>query len=62
MPRVMVEAFKCSRCEHVWRPRSTTDFPVICPKCKSPYWDRPVVRKSTSAAAKKKRGIPTKQR
>ncbi len=62
MPVITIKAFQCSRCEHIWRPRATTDFPVICPKCKSPYWDRDVVRKTTSAAAKLKRGIPAKRR
>lgn len=29
----------CKRCGHVWRPRAFTKT-LICPKCKSPYWDR----------------------
>jgi predicted Zn-ribbon and HTH transcriptional regulator len=62
MPVIKVEAYQCSRCEHVWRARSTTDFPVICPHCKSPYWNRPVERLTTSAAAKLKRGVPTGRR
>lgn len=31
--------FKCKRCGHKWIPRKK-DKPLICPKCKSPYWDR----------------------
>jgi ribosomal protein L37AE/L43A len=52
MPTVQVTAYVCSRCEHQWVPRSAQK-PVICPKCKSPYWDRPVKRHTTSAAKKK---------
>ena len=27
----------CKRCEHKWRPK--TELPIVCPKCKSPYWN-----------------------
>jgi len=30
----------CNRCGHVWLPRTFGD-PKRCPKCKSPYWNRP---------------------
>lgn len=30
----------CFRCGHKWHPRSE-EYPKVCPKCKSPYWDRP---------------------
>ena len=33
---------ECLRCGHSWWPRST-ERPIICPNCKSPYWDRPRV-------------------
>ena len=41
--RVSVEGYKCERCGHIWVPRKydKNDFPVICPKCKSPYWNKP---------------------
>ena len=29
----------CLRCVHSWPPRGS-EKPRICPKCKSPYWDR----------------------
>jgi DNA-directed RNA polymerase subunit RPC12/RpoP len=36
-----VEGYQCLRCEHKWVPRVMTDRePIICPKCKSPYWNR----------------------
>ena len=39
MAEIEIPGFKCIRCEHKWAPR-TNRKPVICPKCKSPYWDR----------------------
>lgn len=42
--RVSVEGYKCERCGHIWVPRkydTDTQDPVICPKCKSPYWNKP---------------------
>ena len=40
----MLEGFQCERCNHIWAPRITTSKgaePTICPKCKSPYWNKP---------------------
>ena len=31
---------KCLRCLHEWHPR-TTKMPARCPKCNSPYWNKP---------------------
>ena len=40
VPRITIEAFQCSRCGHIWKPRQGLDRkPKVCPKCKSPYWD-----------------------
>lgn len=52
MPEVRVRGYCCERCGHVWVPRLGRK-PVICPKCKSPYWDRPVERLTVSQARKK---------
>lgn len=41
MPEITVKAFQCERCGHIWPPRYQDRRPVICPKCKSPYWDKP---------------------
>lgn len=30
----------CQRCEHEWTGRGDA-APRVCPRCKSPYWDRP---------------------
>lgn len=52
MARIMLEGYKCERCEHTWVPRSTTESePTICPKCKSPYWNRP--RRTNKIAGQK---------
>jgi len=42
---ITVVGFKCDRCGHEWVPRDVTEEPRVCPKCKSPYWNRP--RKAT---------------
>jgi len=41
MGKVMLEGFQCERCKHKWIPRSKDEIPTICPKCKSPYWNKP---------------------
>ena len=35
---------KCNRCNHSWYSR-TPNEPKVCPKCKSPYWNKERVRK-----------------
>ena len=43
---ITVMGFRCERCSHEWVPRGDLDQePRVCPKCKSPYWNRP--RKAT---------------
>lgn len=40
--KVMLEGYKCDRCGHEWVARIKIDEdPTICPKCKSPYWNKP---------------------
>ncbi|MEM3171947.1 MAG: hypothetical protein QXE82_00215 [Candidatus Nitrosotenuis sp.] len=56
--KVVVEKLHCKRCHHEWWPEvdPTADKvkePKNCPRCKSPYWNRPVIRKSVSEARKK---------
>ncbi len=43
----------CKRCGHHWYPRTAKD-PRVCPKCKSPYWDREYAQ---PRAAIKKSGV-----
>lgn len=37
---INIKGNKCYRCEHIWIQREEGK-PAVCPKCKSPYWDRP---------------------
>lgn len=40
--QITVNGFLCERCGHKWIPRTKIDEdPIICPKCKSPYWNKP---------------------
>jgi predicted Zn-ribbon and HTH transcriptional regulator len=50
--RVQLSGFRCERCEHEWIPRQKGEEPTVCPRCKSPYWNRP--RRA------KRRGSPKK--
>ena len=44
---ITVMGYRCERCSHEWIPRdSDNGGPRVCPKCKSPYWDRPRQAKS----------------
>ena len=36
---VLLLGCRC-RCGHEWLPRNAADKPRVCPKCKSPNWDR----------------------
>ncbi len=42
---ITVMGYQCERCSHQWIPNSERE-PSVCPKCKSPYWNRP--RKAAS--------------
>lgn len=47
MAIVLTPAFQCERCFHRWLPRKKGNDdiqlhqPQVCPKCKSPYWNKP---------------------
>lgn len=58
--KITVTLYTCERCEHKWIPREaiagTEALPTVCPKCKSPYWNRPRQNEPPSKpAAKSKR-------
>jgi DNA-directed RNA polymerase subunit RPC12/RpoP len=38
---ITVMGYRCERCSHEWIPRAAEQEPSVCPKCKSPYWNRP---------------------
>ena len=37
---ITINQLNCLRCDHKWFPR-TPVAPAHCPKCKSPYWNKP---------------------
>ncbi len=37
---VTLQGYRCC-CGHEWMPRNKGERPRVCPKCKSPNWDRP---------------------
>jgi DNA-directed RNA polymerase subunit RPC12/RpoP len=41
MPQALIPGFRCYRCGHSWAPLQAESKPNVCPKCKSPYWDKP---------------------
>jgi len=59
MSKVRIWGYRCERCEHEWVPRDKDQEPKVCPKCKSPYWDRP--RQSADAKGVRKKLASTKQ-
>ncbi len=42
MAYIKIDGFLCERCWHRWAPKQlNTPEPKNCPKCKSPYWNKP---------------------
>ena len=39
MGNITLKGYICERCKHKWVPRDNKK-PMVCPKCKSPYWDK----------------------
>ena len=39
------KGFKCERCSHEWIPNDIKTEPIVCPSCKSPYWNKPRMNK-----------------
>ena len=42
MAKIKISGYKCERCNHEWAPRNLEEDPTVCPKCKSPWWDKPM--------------------
>lgn len=39
---ITVMGYRCERCGHEWIPRGgSEEEPRVCPKCRSPWWNRP---------------------
>ena len=53
MGEIKLTGYVCERCNHIWAPRllkkSKKSKPVVCPKCKSPYWNKPRKKKRGGA-------------
>lgn len=58
MAKVKLEVwgFRCERCGHEWVPRNEPE-PRVCPKCKSPYWDRPRKQPKKKRASSRSEGV-----
>ena len=53
MEEIILPKFSCLRCGHTWYPRREV-YPTVCPRCKSPYWDKE--RKNKRQSGHKKNG------
>ena len=40
MGEITLKGYECERCKHQCVPRDESN-PTVCPKCKSPYWNKP---------------------
>jgi len=49
--KIEIKQLTCTRCGYKWYPRSPEV--IICPKCKSPYWDKKKVRTTKTVNVKK---------
>jgi DNA-directed RNA polymerase subunit RPC12/RpoP len=38
---ITVMGYRCERCDYEWIPRDPEQESRVCPKCKSPYWNKP---------------------
>ena len=40
--KIEMDGFRCLRCGYEWVPRifKEREEPTICPRCKSPYWNK----------------------
>jgi hypothetical protein len=45
----------CARCEYLWANR--VEAPKNCPRCKSPYWNRPRKNKIAVAAIAREKTV-----
>ena len=37
---IELPTLRCLRCNHIWVPNRPVE-PKVCPKCNSPYWNKP---------------------
>lgn len=43
------KVFECLRCGWQWFLKKSTNYPVRCPHCDSPYWNKPRNREMAGA-------------
>ena len=43
---IIKQGVKCGRCEYKWIPKHKNKLPKNCPRCNSPYWNKPRKRKN----------------
>ena len=58
MGEIKIDGYICERCSHKWISRANSvKKPLVCPKCKSPYWNIPrKASKNPFHRASEKRG------
>ncbi len=39
---ITIMGYRCEQCGHEWLPGDTSQEPLVCPKCKSPDWDKTI--------------------
>jgi DNA-directed RNA polymerase subunit RPC12/RpoP len=55
MGKIRLDGYVCERCIHKWVPRDfSKKLPLVCPKCKSPYWNIPKKKKRDKREGGKK--------
>lgn len=43
-----VAVLRCLRCGHEWVPRLRNQLPLVCSRCRSPYYGKERVRKKSA--------------
>jgi len=46
--KIMMYKCRCERCGHEWITRDDK-IPTVCPKCKNPYWNKPLQERGITA-------------
>ncbi len=55
MGEISLLGYLCERCAHKWVPRSNSEHkPIVCSRCKSPYWNVPRKNGNGNGAHKNK--------
>jgi hypothetical protein len=53
-PLAIPKIYQCKRCRHAWPSRQKR--PRVCPKCRSPHWDKPFTH--PTRRPKTRNGVP----